>query len=120
MLVKDENTAPTSWPLARVTEVHSDKDGKVRVVTLKLQTNTLKSPIHKPCPLLNTSDEEQVSPPVKNCCKYWLEFLLLIMFIKPARSKPIAIYIDKVVQINTVTSKWRSLKKFIMGCKQKA
>lgn len=89
VLVKDENTAPANWPLTRVTEVHNGKDGKVRVVTFKIQRNTLKRPIHKPCSLLNASDEDEVSPPVKSCfteifgstikAKYWLAFLLYII-----------------------------------------
>ncbi|XP_049316212.1 uncharacterized protein LOC109579356 [Bactrocera dorsalis] len=36
VIVKDENTQPTKWPLGKVIETHPGNDGRVRVVTLKL------------------------------------------------------------------------------------
>ena len=32
--LREEPTAPTRWPLAKVIKVHSGQDGKVRVVTV--------------------------------------------------------------------------------------
>ncbi|XP_031331853.1 uncharacterized protein LOC116162378 [Photinus pyralis] len=37
VLIKEDNIHPAKWPLARVTEVHPAKDGKVRVVTIRKQ-----------------------------------------------------------------------------------
>ena len=38
--VRDEPTAPTKWPLDRITQVHPGPDGKVRVVTLRIARGT--------------------------------------------------------------------------------
>ena len=54
VILKDENTHPTNWPLGRIIEVHEGRDGKIRVVTLKLQNGILKRPIHKVCPLVSS------------------------------------------------------------------
>ena len=47
VLLRHENTAPTRWPLARVTEVFPGADGLVRVVTVRTATTTLRRPIAK-------------------------------------------------------------------------
>ncbi|XP_043285556.1 uncharacterized protein [Venturia canescens] len=47
VLLMNENTSPTKWPRARVTQLHPGKDGLTRVVTLKTATTTLTRPITK-------------------------------------------------------------------------
>lgn len=41
VLIKNEFTPPTRWPLAKVTEVHPGKDDLIRVVTLMTAKGTL-------------------------------------------------------------------------------
>ena len=57
VIVREENTPPSSWKIARVTAVHPGKDGKVRVVTLQTSTGEFQRPIAKIVPLL--ADNEQ-------------------------------------------------------------
>ncbi|KAI8119856.1 hypothetical protein CVS40_8798 [Lucilia cuprina] len=131
VLIKDENTHPASWPLARITEVHSGKDGKVRVATLKLANSSLKRPISKLCPLVSTDTEEENSAPAMSCVTTtkpekkklcWLQFILMmLMIMNPVKALPInmnnvvsisnlsantALYLDKVGQLNAINSKW--------------
>ena len=47
-----ENSPRSSWPLARVVDIHSDDKGRVRVVTVKTAISTLQRPIHKLCLVL--------------------------------------------------------------------
>ncbi|XP_043284930.1 uncharacterized protein [Venturia canescens] len=47
VLLMNENTSPTKWPRARVTQLYTGKDGLTRVVTLKTATTTLTRPITK-------------------------------------------------------------------------
>ena len=47
VLLRHENTAPTRWPLARVTEVFPGADDLVQVVTVRTATTTLRRPIAK-------------------------------------------------------------------------
>lgn len=49
VLVKDENSPPAKWNLARVLAVHPGADSKVRVATIKTATSELKRPIVKLC-----------------------------------------------------------------------
>ena len=51
--LRDEPTAPTKWPLARVIEVHPEHDGIVRVVTVGTAKGQYKRTIVKlvPCTL---------------------------------------------------------------------
>ncbi|EZA46580.1 hypothetical protein X777_00012, partial [Ooceraea biroi] len=51
VLVVDERTPPSKWPLARVIAVHPGADGLVRVVSVRTSTSTYKRPITKLCPL---------------------------------------------------------------------
>lgn len=37
VIIKDEETNPAKWPLAKITKIHPGSDGNTRVVTLKLQ-----------------------------------------------------------------------------------
>lgn len=47
VLLMDDNTPPTKWPLARVTKIHPGKDGNVRVITLRTQCSTYTRSIVK-------------------------------------------------------------------------
>lgn len=48
VIIKDENINPSKWPLGRIIETHTGKDGLTRVVTLKKGDGTiLKRSIHK-------------------------------------------------------------------------
>lgn len=51
VLVKDTNTSPSTWPLARITEVHPGTDNLVRVVTVRTSKSTFQRSITKICPL---------------------------------------------------------------------
>ena len=51
VLVKDELTPPTRWPLARIVEIHPGADGLVRVVTLQTASRTINRTISKIVPL---------------------------------------------------------------------
>ena len=47
IILQEDTIVPAKWPLAKVTEVHTGKDGLVRVVTVKTQNGTYKRPVHK-------------------------------------------------------------------------
>ena len=51
VVLREDNTTPTSWPLARVIKVHPGSDGTVRVVTLKTSTGCYTRPVTKLAPL---------------------------------------------------------------------
>lgn len=51
VLLKEDNSPPAQWKVARITEVHTGPDDQVRVVTLKTPTSILKRPITKICRL---------------------------------------------------------------------
>jgi transposase InsO family protein len=55
VLVTD-NSPRNVWPMARVTEIHHDYKGLVRVVTLKTKSTTLQRPVDKLCILLEADD----------------------------------------------------------------
>lgn len=57
VLVKEENVAPSNWPLARIIEVHPGDDNLTRVVTLRLKKGTVQRPITKLAPLPIETDE---------------------------------------------------------------
>lgn len=58
VLVRDENTPPCKWPLARIIDVHKGDDKLTRVVTLRMRNNTFKRPITKIAPLpINNNTE---------------------------------------------------------------
>ena len=46
-MLHEDNVTPTKWPLARIIEVHTGKDGLVRVVTVKTNSGIYKRPITK-------------------------------------------------------------------------
>lgn len=61
VLVKEENVAPSNWPLARIIKVHPGDDDLPRVVTLKLKNGTVQRPITKIAPLpIETEANESV------------------------------------------------------------
>ena len=56
--LRDEPTAPTKWPIARVVEVHPGKDKRVRVVTVRTARGTYKRPIVKIVRLLHPDGQD--------------------------------------------------------------
>ena len=51
VIIEEDNTERSKWPLARVTKVFSKKDGAMRSVQLKMKDSTLHKPLAKPCVL---------------------------------------------------------------------
>ena len=51
VLVVDPHLPRGHWQLGRVLEIHSGKDGHVRVARVKVGQNALTRPITKLCPL---------------------------------------------------------------------
>ena len=47
VLIKDENSPPSQWPLARVIKVHPGPDHLVRVATLKTAVSEFQRPVAK-------------------------------------------------------------------------
>ena len=60
VLLKDENSYPLHWPLARVTEVMPGADGKVRVVKVQTKGGIFIRSVTKLCPLPNCNDSENL------------------------------------------------------------
>ena len=54
VILQEDGLVPTKWPLAKVTEVHTGRDGLTRVVTVKTCAGTYKRPINKIALLLPT------------------------------------------------------------------
>ena len=50
--LREEPTAPTKWPLARIIRVYPGPDGKVRVVTVKTSKGVYNRPVVKLVPLV--------------------------------------------------------------------
>lgn len=51
VLVKNDNTPPAQWELARISEVHPDSTAIVRTVTLRRGQAEYLRPVQKICPL---------------------------------------------------------------------
>ena len=51
-----EETAPGTWKMGRVVEIHPGDDGRVRVVTVKIATSTFKRAVAKIVPLICDED----------------------------------------------------------------
>lgn len=66
VLVKNESTAPTRWPLGRIMEVHPGIEEKKTVVILKVQGGIFKRPIKKLCPLKMPGRDNEEKPAVVN------------------------------------------------------
>lgn len=47
VIIKDELTPPTKWPLGRIIELHEGKDGLVRVAEIKTALSQYKRSIHR-------------------------------------------------------------------------
>lgn len=47
VIIKEDNVAPTQWRRGRVINLHTGKDGKTRVVTLRTSTGEITRPIVK-------------------------------------------------------------------------
>ena len=47
VILQEDNMVPTKWPLVKVIQTHTGKDGLVRVVTIKAATGTYKRPVTK-------------------------------------------------------------------------
>ena len=47
VVVNEDGMIPTTWPLGRVIEVFTGKDGLVRVVNVKTKSGVYKRPVHK-------------------------------------------------------------------------
>ncbi|XP_070530765.1 uncharacterized protein [Cardiocondyla obscurior] len=56
--IKKDGLPPTKWALARILEVHPGSDNRVRVVILKTQSSTIKRPIVKLVPLVDTVNQD--------------------------------------------------------------
>jgi len=51
VLVKEDNLPPLVWKKAVIIDMHTGRDGFVRVVTIRTATVTFKRPIAKICVL---------------------------------------------------------------------
>ena len=56
VILREDNTIPAKWPLARVMAVHKGDDGLVRVVTVKTSAGTYRRPVNKVVLLLTKSE----------------------------------------------------------------
>ena len=63
VLLQEDNSPPTKWPLARILEVYPGKDGVVRAVKLRTSTTELDRPVIRlrrlPIALQSTADCNQ-------------------------------------------------------------
>ena len=50
--LREEPTAPTRWPLAKVIKVHPGEDGRVHVVTVRTAKGEYERPVVKLVPLI--------------------------------------------------------------------
>ena len=53
VLLKRENLPPLVWKKAVISDIHTGRDGLIRIVTLRTAKGTLKLPISKICLLPN-------------------------------------------------------------------
>ena len=56
VVLREDNMIPSTWPIARVIEVHPGEDGLVRAVTVKTNNGQYRRPIVKIAPLLLKTD----------------------------------------------------------------
>lgn len=47
VVLQEDGTIPTNWPLTRVIQTHYGKDNLVRVVTVKTANSVYKRPVNK-------------------------------------------------------------------------
>jgi len=62
VIVKTDGLIASTWPLARVVDVHPGADGLTRVVTLRTANGEIQRPIHKLCllPIDKANDSSSV------------------------------------------------------------
>ena len=60
VILQEDNMVPTKWPLAKVIQTHTGKDGLVRVVIIKTATGTYKRPVTKITLLLPSDSSPNV------------------------------------------------------------
>ncbi|XP_058464714.1 uncharacterized protein LOC131438605 [Malaya genurostris] len=60
VVIIDENAPPLKWALARIIELHPDKDGHTRVVSLRTKNGITRRAVKKICllPIDNESDDQ--------------------------------------------------------------
>lgn len=51
VILREDNTPPLCWPLARIKEVHPGSDGVVRAATVTISKGSYKRPTTRLCPL---------------------------------------------------------------------
>lgn len=54
VVLMEDNTIPTQWPIARIQRIYPGSDGIVRVVDLKTAKGTYRRPVHKIAKLPNS------------------------------------------------------------------
>lgn len=68
VVIQEDNTPPSRWPIARIIEIHPGRDGLVRVVTLKTKNATYTRPIAKlaKLPATDTATSSESTDPQPN------------------------------------------------------
>lgn len=62
VLIKQENLPPSQWILGRITEVHPDSEGVVRVASVRTSKGIYKRAVVKLCPLPITEEQPERKP----------------------------------------------------------
>lgn len=131
VLIKDENFAPTKWPMARVVETHPGADGNVRGATLKTANNVVKRTITKLVPLPINTNLITIRKPTKSIKKHTFSIITAMLITTILLSNPIsstpnsrikidkfesppAIYYEKTGNAYITTSYWRIIAFFDM------
>ena len=76
VLIADETTPRSCWPLARVIEVMPGSDGFVRRVKVKTKTTVLERPVTK-CVLLEATEENEHQEHLSKTLKFHFNILYL-------------------------------------------
>lgn len=66
VVLKDENSPPLRWQMARITELHPGADGIIRVVTLQTPNGKLQRPVAKLCLLPVPTSSSTKTPSSSN------------------------------------------------------
>ena len=61
VILQEDGMIPTQWPLGRVVQTFSGKDGLVRVANVKTQRGVYKRPVHKLALLLSSENSHYLS-----------------------------------------------------------
>ena len=59
MIIKEDNTPPMCWPLARIVQTFDGNDNIVRVVQVKTQTGVYIRPVSRLIPLHREEPEDR-------------------------------------------------------------